>query len=377
MRTAIDDPPLASRRNRQAIGLAWIVLTLVSAAPRLGKAAGQDAENLERLRSIPLEERQVLWEKLKEFDTLSRSERAAIRSLDARISQLPPAVQANYKSVLRRYHQWVQGLTEAQRNELNAAPPGERMGLVTKFHAAERSESDGNATPLFLQVIDFGGAPTPFEMAHRLRTWFDLSPEQRAEIEKIPSLADRQKRLVELGQRVKGGPANPITRADEDEMMAKIESNPQLKNWPINAPKKADSAKQEKARRRMVINYYFLEHPPTTVDPSNLMRFEAEFPSWYREPFDHLPAEEARRRLTILYRLIFPAPGEMPEIRKAEQRRGPAPPRPVSPSAPSESGSDANGPEAERAHGCQPVLALEILIDSRLTPRRGGEGSTT
>ena len=47
------------------------------------------------------------------------------------------------------------------------------------------------------------------------------------------------------------------------------------------------------------------------------MRFEAALPPWYRGEFDHLPPEEARRRLTILYRLVYPFPSDMPEAQKA------------------------------------------------------------
>src|SRR5207249_3597766 len=117
---------------------------------------------------------------------------------------------------------------------------------------------------------------------------------------------------------------NRISKAEEEALLAKIEANPQLKNW-LNTPlKKADPTKHEKMKRRIAAHYYFLEKPPAAVDPSHLMRFQAALPPWSRGEFDHLPPEEARRRLTILYRLIFPAPGEMPEIRTATRPQAPA-----------------------------------------------------
>lgn len=310
--------------------------------PHVGQAAedreGVRAENRERLRAMPREQRLALREKLSEYDALSRSERAAIRSLDERIGELPPAERANYGSVLRRYHLWVQGLTDRQRDELKATPPGERMRLVTKLRAEERKAPNPNTTPLFLQVIEFSPL-SPFETAHRLKVWFDLTPEKRTEIEKIPSSVDQQRRLAELSQEVKPGPVPRLTKEEEDALMARIEANPQLKNWLAYPLKKADPTKHEKVRRRMAANYYFLEHPPAAVAPSNLVRFESALPTWYREQFDHLPPEEARRRLTILYRLIFLA-GEMPEPRKATNAPRPATappaasPRPSSPSEP-------------------------------------------
>ena len=59
-------------------------------------------------------------------------------------------------------------------------------------------------------------------------------------------------------------------------------------------------------------NYYFIENPPQKVEPSNLFRFLSALPKGISESFTYLPPEEARRRLTILYRLLYPAPGEMP-----------------------------------------------------------------
>jgi hypothetical protein len=329
---AADESRISSSLGARLFGWAIVLALITSPAGRAAESRAMD-ENWDRLRSIPREQRLALWEKLKKFDALSRTERSTIRSLDERIAQLPPSDRANYLSVLRRYHHWVQGLTEAQRNELNSVPPGERMRLITKLRAEDRTSSNGDSTPLFLKVIDFSPM-FPHETAHRLKAWFGLGPEKRAEIEKIPAREDRQKRLAELSPNEKGGAANRLTKGEEEALLAKIESNPQLKNWLASPLKKADPTKHEKVRRRMAANYYFIEHPPAPVEESNLMRFAAALPSWYREQYDHLPPEEARRRLTILYRLVFPGPGEeMPVSRKATNPQGKAaaPPRPPGP----------------------------------------------
>jgi hypothetical protein len=297
----------------------------------LGSGAGQgadveaDAENWNRLRSMPREQRLALWEELKEFDALGPTERSAIRALNAQIARLPVSEQANYWAVLSRYHHWVQGLSEQQRNELNSVPPNERMRLVTKLRAQERSAPSTATIPPFLQVIDFA-VMSPFETAHRIKAWLELTPEQRAEIEAMPSQADQQKRLAELAQHVRLAPTSSrIPKAEEEALLAKIDVNPQLKNW-LGTPekKKADPAKHEKIKRRIAANFYFLEKPPAAVEPSRLMRFEAAMPPWYRGEFDHLPPEEARRRLTILYRLVYPIPSEIPEPPKATNPQGDA-----------------------------------------------------
>src|SRR5262249_39085825 len=156
---------------------------------------------------MPREQRLALWEKLKEFDRLPTGEKSAIRALDARIAALSAADRENYQSVLRRYHHWVQGLSDEQRSALHAAPTRERMKLVTRLRAEERTVANPSSTPLFLQVLDFSGG-SPFETAHRLKAWFDLDAGKRAEIEALPTSVDQRRRLTELGQRVKLGPVN-------------------------------------------------------------------------------------------------------------------------------------------------------------------------
>jgi hypothetical protein len=295
-------------------------MTTTSAEP--AGAAAPEAANANRLRSMPREERLALFEKLKEFDALSSAEKAAIRALNARIIQLPADEQANYWSVLRRYHHWVQELSDEQRNQLNSVPLNERMKVITRLRTEERASSRPGYLPLFVQVLDFS-AMTPVETAHRIKAWLELTPEQRAEIEQIDGAAEQQRRLAELAQHVKMPSPGRITKAEEDAILAKIEASPQWKNSPLLGPlKKGDAAKQEKARRRIATSYQFLEKPPPAVDPTRLMRFEAALPPGYRGQFDHLPPEEARRRLTILYRLIYPVPAEMPEILKAAIPQG-------------------------------------------------------
>jgi hypothetical protein len=305
---------LASALACLVLGLGWEATT--SAAEPAG-AAALEAASANRLRLMPREERLALFAKLQEFDALSSAEKAAIRALNARIMQLPADEQANYWSVLRSYHHWVQGLSEEQRNQLNSVPLNERMKVVTRLRSEERATSRPGYLPLFVQALDFS-TMTPLEMAHRIKAWLELTPEQRGEIEQIEGAAEQQRRLAELAQHVKMPSPGRITRAEEEAILAKIEASPQWKNSPLLGPlKKGDPAKQEKARRRIAASYYFLEKPPPAVDPTRLMQFEAALPPPYRGQFDHLPPEEARRRLTILYRLIYPVPAEMPEVPKA------------------------------------------------------------
>jgi hypothetical protein len=69
-----------------------------------------------------------------------------------------------------------------------------------------------------------------------------------------------------------------------------------------------------------------------TVDSSNLERFESSLPSWARESLDPLPPDAARRRLKVLYRLVFSPPEEIPSGKPASHPP-PANARPVAPAA--------------------------------------------
>ncbi len=94
-----------------------------------------------------------------------------------------------------------------------------------------------------------------------------------------------------------------------------------------DAVKAEATRKAAEARKRLVNplhqlaeSLYFTEHPPHSVTAAHLAQFEAEIPGWLRATFDSLPPDDARRRLTVLYRQIYPPGQEIPP---------PAPPDPA------------------------------------------------
>src|SRR6476661_189856 len=102
---------------------------LIGLALPLLLAGAVEEANWLRLQSMPREHRLILAEKIKEFDRLDRDEQARIRDLDRRLSELPPADQANYRSVLRRYHIWLQSLPEDQKGQIDVAPAGAKLAV--------------------------------------------------------------------------------------------------------------------------------------------------------------------------------------------------------------------------------------------------------
>ena len=178
---------------------------------------------------MPREERLALWEKLKEFDALSRAEQIGHPVPRRADRAAPPSDQANYWSVLRRYHHWVQGLTEDQRNELNAAP-ARRTDDAGRPSSAPRS---GRARTRARPPVSPGHRLQPrcrrSRRRHRLKVWFELSPEKRAEIETIARPAEpaeasgrarsaRQDRAAQRVDQVGGGRA-----AGEDRRESPVE----------------------------------------------------------------------------------------------------------------------------------------------------------
>jgi hypothetical protein len=314
---------------------ACLALTMGLALIPLVSARGGETENWERLRSMPRERRVFLSEKLREFDSLAPEEKSAIRALDRKVEGLSAADQANYLAVLHRYHLWLQSLPEDQRNALKTIPPAERMAMVTKLRAETKSSSPRRTSPVFLQLADLDG-PTPYELVQQIKFWFELPPDQRASIEKLDPV-ERQKQFADLA-RARGANFNPtrhLTKSEEDDLITKLESTHQLKNGLLQPHAKVDAkdaTKQARVRKRLAENYHFIEHPPEAVDPDNLLRFTTALPSWFRPSFDPLPPPEARRRLTILYRLLYPHPKEITD--KGPASPGTAPPKPKAPATP-------------------------------------------
>ncbi len=282
---------------------AWLV---VSTLATVILAAGA-SEDWEQLRKIPRERRVQLDAKLREFDGLDSGQQAAIRALDAAVAALPDDDRATQYGVMRRYQLWYQTLTEAQRNELIAAPVSKRLKVVDKLRAEQRAASP--SSPMLFQIGDFGSS-SPYDLASRIKVWLKLSAAEKADVSKLPE-ADRGRRMNELAKSYKIAPvAEP---AISDEQMKQILERA-VKSAPLLDAllKRGDEEKKKAVRQRRFLEaFYLLENPPEKVKSDNLLRFDAALPPWIRPTFDTLSGEEARRSLSILYRLVFPAPLEI------------------------------------------------------------------
>ena len=303
----------------------------VLAVGSIATARGDDADNRIRLEAMPREQRVHLSKTLDEYDVLPGPDRAAIRNLDAALARLDPDVQARYRALLRHYHVWVNGLDDAQKEQLAKAPSLEaKLALVTKWRKVER-EADTRAKRNMIFGVQPGelGILPPWEMADALRIWLKLDESERKEVEKHEKVRDRLLRLWTYA-RTKNALRRPfppraeeslVTRLQEDELIQSA-----FRNWISKREKKAESEtpKPEGAKKaelpkvgnplqdplhHLAESLYFSQHPPEPVMPEHLEQFDAQIPSWLRATLDPLPPDDARRRLTILYRQIY-RPGQ-------------------------------------------------------------------
>jgi hypothetical protein len=167
-------------------------------------------------------------------------------------------------------------------------------------------------------------------MAYALRVWLKLDDRERAEVEKLERLPQRLAALRKMGTRKSIYPRGFPDKA-EDTLVDQLAEDERVKaafgGWVAKREKKAEKAEPAKgggSRRldnplhQLAESLYFAQHPPERVSPANLALFEAQIPSWLRANLDPLPSDDAKRRLEILYRQIYPAGQEIPPPPKPE-----------------------------------------------------------
>jgi hypothetical protein len=311
----------------------WIAFFIVLLA--LNRAGADENDNWQRLRAIPREQRIYLADKIIEFDRLTSSEQEAIRELDNKISSLPPGDRANYRSVLRRYHNWLRNLPEDQRKRIADAPPEKRMAVVAELRAEHAGQRTGMGDGADLRLNALG--PSVFEVAHLVKSWNALTDAERAQVERRP-VRQRPQQLLKIAQE-KGVEEIHLDSKKVDELFKEFSASPRGAEFAKSRwSEKGDPSKKQQDRpafrQRVAESYYFSKNPVHPVAPENLFRFESGMPSWIRNTFDPLPPDAARRRLSMVYRLIYDYPEEMPIPPKATKPAAPPQNAPAAPAAP-------------------------------------------
>jgi hypothetical protein len=313
---------MISDTRKYKIG-AWGPVAVSAMSVILVAAASEQDANWERLRSMPPEQRARLLDNLQKFDlVLTPEQRSAVREIDRRLSLLSPGERAQYMAVLGRYHAWLNGLPEMRQDELTAKPPNERMALVRKW-IVDRPVPFSE-TPKILRMIE-PGEFNVFEIASAYLIWQALDADLRSEVEKKTPERVRREFLFRVGARPKFGVPRETKPADFDEehWIGQIKGTPAIVQLEDVAKKKVNEVAKKKAEerlaeilRRNAINLYASRADVRPVDAERLARFVAGLPGWISSSFDHLPPDEARRRMTVAYRLVFPGTAEIGASKK-------------------------------------------------------------
>ena len=303
---------------------------------------GGSRENEERLREMPRERRLELSRSLASLDHLPRAEQTQIHTFDRQLAEMDEANRARYLAILRQYRLWHRGLPADRQRALDALPIEDAMTFIRQERQANIQDLEGGRAEFLRLQFALLGPVSPFEAAHLLKIWFELPPERRKEIESLRPL-ERLKQIKELGDRLEIAPRGDFFKNERAAVRRRMSSYPQLLKE-LEALKDQDSPKSNARAQqiqRLAEAWYFLEHEPKSVSFLNLNRFAAALPRWFLELTDPMPPEAARRRLAILYRLIYPSGTEMPDAL-------PSTPRPADTPSPS--------PEARPDSSPSPVV---------------------
>src|SRR5262249_51191627 len=87
--------------------------------------------------------------------------------------------------------------------------------------------------------------------------------------------------------------------------------NEAAKNKLDEATRKRVEHFRQESLKRQAINLYVSQAQVHAVDPDRLTRFISSLPEWFQASFQSLSPDEARRRASFAYRLVFPYPEEI------------------------------------------------------------------
>ena len=311
----------------------WGLPAISALATMLVAATVDPSGNWDRLYALPSEARQRLVENLQKFDLLYTPEQQrALRELDRQVNELDSTQRAKYLATAHRYHNWLDSLPEKKQDYLKEKPPGERMDLIKKLlkdHPVPRS-----STARFLQFVDVGDY-SPFELATIYQIWRSMPQDERQQVEKMQP-GPRRKRIFAKEGAKKIAATFEQQAIDEVKWVRELEAFAEKHKgaFLLQELKNSEDGRPHEVLRRQAINFHFLpeNHHAKPVDPDRLSEFLASFPPWLRSRFDHHSPDEARRRLTVVYRLVFPPGHEIQQDPRAAApsagaRTKPAPPR--------------------------------------------------
>lgn len=318
------------------------------AAVAFAGAATIDAGRARFATKTPAE-RDQLRESLRRFDMrLNPDEQRAAREIDARLRAMTADDRDDYLAVLRRYHNWLHQLPERLRDDILADSPDRRLKRILEV-AAKYPPPDWRPSES-MDFIQIGGTGT-FEVAALCKAWLALSPADRKAVEEL-EVGRRREDLTRRGRELKIPRELRPSDFDEAHWMEQAEARIRDLRATAAAPRdwlskieakfeqggeKADAAPRARPfLRRLAENLYVEERPiDHPVDPGRLEQFFLAMPPWIQSTFGAFTGDEARRRLSVVYRLLYPHPEEYrsaaPSIVTPSPKAALPAPKPVAP----------------------------------------------
>lgn len=133
-----------SARLRDLVRAAvWLACGLCLATP--APAEDEMAERRARIAAMTAAEREQLARRYDRFMALAPEEQERLRALHRALEQDPAA--SELRAVMARYHRWLSGLSTAQRAELLAMEPDERLEKIRELRLQERARERRRLSP--------------------------------------------------------------------------------------------------------------------------------------------------------------------------------------------------------------------------------------
>jgi len=290
----------------------WSLLILGIAALLIG--ADQPPQTLtssERLAQMSPAEKAELTKKKTRFENLPLEEQTRIRKLHEQLSKHED--QQRLQEVMSRYSAWLTELTSAQRAELRALNPKDRVKLIEEIKLDQAAQQLAAIGPVKLQQEDITLMFRwigEYIKNHREEIAPELPSDLRKRIQSMPEDAQLRTILFTLNR-------NPDFRfpPPTEEEIANLEKE-------LSGEAKEALARAEPKLKAQMVNRLlraaFYSRMTTQFSEDELQKFASKhLTSEQREQLEGLPREEMQRKLRQMYMAH--------RFQRSSGGRGPAP----------------------------------------------------
>lgn len=281
---------------------ASLVLTGLALLTTCAIAADDSIEQRrERFEKLTPQQLADLARKKERFDQLPPEQQASVRQLHADLSA--ESNEAQLRSVLTRYHAWLQTLTAAQRAELLSLPADERMKQIRKLQDAQKQDQQRF-------VVPSPSSSLPDADIAVLLAWFDQlltrvqpqilaqSPRTKEFLDKTTDPRQRRWILMMAVGRPRGENRLSLLTPTQEEIDALREQLSPPTRTQFDAAQSRD--KKQELVQDWLRSAMFQQFRPTSEELERFYREELT-PS-EREWLDPMPRERFLRELGNMYR---------------------------------------------------------------------------